>query len=307
MWIGVKRRFDSFIANLNYTDVQENEGSRHALGVINVLNKYYYGSADINNTAFFAGSWLKKTKIRPTGDIDLYFKLPISVYHRYQIRAGNKQSSLLQEVKSLLLPAYPSTDIRGDGPVVAINFKSQNVELIPVFELTSGAYFLCNTRNGGSYITADPAAEYNIISSVDSECANNLIPLIKMMKCWKRNCNVPLKSFYIELIAVEFLRQYKYRKETAFYYDWMVRDFLVFLYNKADKCVVVPGTGELISLGDNWQSQVVTAYYRAEKACEYEYLDMIKLASEQWQLIFGNQIQMEVVWTNDLKGLLMNA
>jgi len=41
------------------------------------------------------------------------------------------------------------------------------------------------------------------------------------MKCWQGYCSVPIKSFWLELLAVQFLDSWKHRGESKTYYDWM--------------------------------------------------------------------------------------
>jgi hypothetical protein len=53
---------------------------------------------------------------------------------------------------------------------------------------------------------------------------------------------------------------------------------------------VVPGTFEVISLGNAWQSRAESAYYRAVRACDHERDNRIEDAGEEWQKIFGLQI-----------------
>ena len=109
------------------------------------------------------------------------------------------------------------------------------------------------------------------------------------MKCWQGYCNVPLKSFWIELIAVEFLPSWQYSKNTTVYYDWMIRDFLAYLLSKVWGSVTVPGTLETIYLGNDWESRAKSAYERALKAVQYEQEESI-LAGYEWQKIFGTDI-----------------
>jgi len=280
MWAGVTERFRTFHRNLHLTDDQVNEGSGHHVGVCMALNRNYYGVSDLANS-FLIGSWGKHTKARPPRDIDLYFVLPYHVYQRFESLQGNKQSALLQEVKRVLQRTYPNTDLRGDGQVVVVGFYRMSVEVVPAFALLNGQYLICDTHAGGRYKTADPNAEISHIAALDKSYRNNLRPLIMMMKAWQSHCNVPMKSFWIELVADDFLRECLWSKNGYFYYDWLMRDFFAYLYNRANQYVCVPGTWELIALGDVWQSRVETAYNRAVRACDYEMKDWIYLAGEE--------------------------
>ena len=92
-------------------------------------------------------------------DVDLYFLLPVTVYNRFQTNVWNRQSALLQEVKGVPAETYPDTDMSADGQVVVVRFGSYNVEVVPAFVLTNGRYWICNTKDGGSYKETDPFAE----------------------------------------------------------------------------------------------------------------------------------------------------
>jgi hypothetical protein len=111
-----------------------------------------------------------------------------------------------------------------------------------------------------------------------------------MMKAWQEYCSVPIKSFQLELVAAEFLAQCPWRMYDSFWFDWISRDFFSYLYWKVNKWIDVPGSGESIYLGDDWQSRADSAYSRAVKACDYERDNYVMLAGEEWQKIFGQQI-----------------
>ena len=110
-----------------------------------------------------------------------------------------------------------------------------------------------------------------------------------MMKRWQAYCTVSIKSFWIELIAIDLLSEWEYRDKSTTYYDWMVRDFLKHLEGKANSTIYAPGTFEAMHLGDAWLSKARMARRRAEKACDNE-AEYPIIAGEQWQQIFGTDI-----------------
>jgi len=111
-----------------------------------------------------------------------------------------------------------------------------------------------------------------------------------MLKAWQAWCSVPIKSFHLELVASRFIAQSPWRLNSYFYFDWIIRDFFAFLYHRANDVVLVPGTFEVIALGDAWQSRTETAYWRAVKACEHERENRVTDAGDEWQKIFGIDI-----------------
>lgn len=290
MWIAVRQRFTQFHNSLALTPAQFLDGLTKRNGVVSCLNRHYYDLSSDTDNSFLIGSWGKNTATRPPRDVDVYFVLPVEVYHRLQSYAWNRQSALLQEVKDALSLTYPNTDMHGDGQVILVHFESYNVEVIPAFPLDNGQYWICDTHNGGSYKQTDPWSEVRHIDAIDKITNGNLRPLIHMLKAWQENCCIPLKSFMLELLAADFLQKSPWRLNDFFYFDWITRDFFAYLYHQVNTFVTVPGTQERIYLGNEWQSRTLMAYNRAEKACQYEKLNLVEAAGEEWQKIFGQQI-----------------
>ena len=289
-WIAVRRRFEGFHNNLELTPSQFQDGLKKRQGVVTCLNRHYYGSTSGSDNSFSIGSWAKGSAIRPPRDVDLYFVLPYQIYLRFQNHRWNRQSALLQEVKHVLSQTYSRTAMKGDGQVVLVQFDSYDIEVVPAITLTNGRYWICDTHDGGSYREADPSAEVRHIDAVDKANVGNLRPLIRMMKAWQDHCSVPIKSFQLELLAADFIRQSPWRFYDFFWFDWIIRDFFAYAYHRANSFVVVSGTLESIFLGDSWQSRVESAYYRATKACDHERENRIESAGDEWQKVFGHQI-----------------
>jgi hypothetical protein len=289
-WVAVRQRFEQFHHELSLTPLQIQDANTKRTRVVNCLNRHYYGPSPETQTSFMIGSWGKDTAVRPPRDVDMYFVLPSAVYYRFQNYVGNRQSALLQEVKNILARTYPNTDLRGDGQVILADFDSFAIEVVPAFLLTNGRYFICDTNNGGSYKETNPWAEAAHIETVHTANNGNLRPLIRMLKAWQTNCSVPIKSFHLELVAAAFIQQSPWRKNSFFWFDWIIRDFFAYLYHSAGAVLTIPGISERISLGSEWQSRAATAYGRAVKACDYERDNWVQLAGEEWQKIFGLQI-----------------
>jgi hypothetical protein len=115
-----------------------------------------------------------------------------------------------------------------------------------------------------------------------------------MLKAWQTTCFVPLKSFQLELLAADFLQQSPWRQNGFFYFDWICRDFFAYLYFRANTFVIVQDTLERIFLGEEWRNRCESAYKHASKACEYEKINRVEDAGEEWQNIFGPHIPRRV-------------
>ena len=126
---------------------------------------------------------------------------------------------------------------------------------------------------------------------MDGRTLGKATHLIKMLKAWKRECNVDIKSICLEIVAAVFVDQWEYRDRDLFWYDWMIRDFFQYMINvySAGGWTKPAGINDHIQLGDNWQTKTQSAYQRALKACEYEHNDRGYSATLEWQKIFGSQ------------------
>lgn len=287
----VNQRFNAFLSNLRLTETQIKDGQTKHKGVRACLNRAYYNSNSESANSFLVGSWGKDTQIRPPRDIDVMFVLPYEVYQRFEKVPywRNKQSELLQEVKRHLKGTYPDTALRADGQVIKVPFYTYAVEVVPSFLLQGGQYYICDTNGGGSYKRTDPTAEINAVQNSNRSSLGNTRDLIRMLKVWQEFCNVPLKSFWLELLAIEFLGTWQYCGKSTVYYDWMLRDFFRWLDKKGAgySYVIVPGTQEYIWIGNDWASKALSARWRADKACEFESNEMPWSAGAEWKKIFG--------------------
>lgn len=285
--MSVANRFEVFHGNIRLTETQRQNGADRRRSVVGALNRHYRGITSETENSMFVGSRGKYTSIRPPRDVDVLYDLPYEVYERFEGRLGNKQSQLLQEVKTVLQNAFlTTTSIKGDGPVVKVPFYTFDVELIPAFKLRDGGYWVCFTNDGGSYKRADYLAEHAAIQGSNNDTNGQTRELIRMMKKWQEHCSVPIKSFLIELIAIEFLSTWEHKGKSRIYHDYMVRDFLSYLKDKRNSFVLVPGTVEIMLLGDAWYSKAVTAHDRSVKACSLEVTDT-GAAGDEWRKIFG--------------------
>jgi Second Messenger Oligonucleotide or Dinucleotide Synthetase domain len=218
--MSVAARFTGFLSNISLTDSQVSNGNSARQSVVRVLNRHYYDLDCGLSHSQFIGSWSKHTRVRPPRDVDIQFILPYSVRTRFDQRSGNQQSQLLQEVRGILLRHFTQTAIRGDGPTVLVPLSSYLVELVPAFPRYPSGSYVCMTTGPGYYKHEDYGAQVKHISDSDRNTNGNTRDLIRMMKCWQRFCSVPLRTFLIELTAIDFLNTWGNAGKSNIYYDW---------------------------------------------------------------------------------------
>lgn len=295
---GIGAQFDRLLRSIELTSNQVDAASIRHTAIREKLEAEFPGAK-----TFIVGSYAKNTSIRPPSDLDIFLVLPRSMYEKYNSFSyyyRNAQSELLQEVKTKIQKYYPNTTMKADGQVVIVPFASSfAVEIVPAFSKISIAgysygYTICNTSNGGSWKDVDPIGEKSAVTSSNSTTKGNTVKLIKMIKCWKRECNVPLKSFCIEILCQNFLKNYQYHDNSSVYFDWIVRDFFDYLVKLGNNSlsfygisITHPTTYENLTIGKEWHSKSEMALLRSKKAIEYGE-KYPSLAKDEWKKIFGD-------------------
>lgn len=291
MNIGAK--FDRFLENIQLTDAQIADAKSKHEKVRDILKRHYYMPGYSSQTSVLIGSYGKSTACRPPTDVDILFIMPTYLFSKYNTYGTNGPSRLLQDVKEVIRASYPNTALSGDGQVVVVSFSENfRVEVAPVFKFDYSDLFTTpDTHEGGSWKSSNPTAEKNNIISCNAISDGKATHLIKMMKVWKHVCNVPIKSLVLELLSVDFVKQWMYRDKTSFFYDYLVRDFFDYLVLKKNSYVIVPGINEFINVGNEWVSKATTAVENAKVACSYEVESSESAdisANIFWKRIFGD-------------------
>ncbi|MDZ4691780.1 MAG: hypothetical protein SH849_10725 [Terricaulis sp.] len=294
VWIGVTRRFSAFDSALLITADVRADGEGKANGIVQSLNRHYFGVSDRPDSGLVVGSWGKGTAKTPTTDVDIFYKITRPIFDRFNSHQGNGQSALLQDVREGLLQTYPQSKIRGDGQVVVVDFNTLTVEVVPALPLPNGQFLIPDTNGGGSWRSSDPVAENFALQFSDDQFNANCRRLVRMIKSWCWYCSVPIKSFCIEILMTQFLLNSAWRQQSFYFYDWLTRDFFEYLIQCKGQILSAPGTYEPVILGSEWLSKAESAYSRAVKACVFEYQDQISEAGEEWQKIFGARIPVTV-------------
>jgi hypothetical protein len=289
VWNFVIPHFERFLKELELSADDCKDADGKADRVARALFAKYYPNRLIFDPSCYmkVGSYGKDTACAADTDLDMLFILPNEVYWRIDGLSGNKQSQLLQEVKNCLFGTFPRTPLRADGPIIVAPFSSYHVEVVPAFRRNDGTFLTAHTADGGSWRNSNPAEEYGLLRASDLPTQGKATHLTKMLKAWKYECNVDIKSISLEVLATAFVDQWAHRQQSLFYYDWMVRDFFAFMLQYVNGWTRIPGTSEQIQLGDGWQTKCQSAYDRALKAESYERSDYQFAAQAEWQKIFG--------------------
>lgn len=285
----MESNFKKLLENIKLTDPQKEDAKTKVKSVCDALQEKYYPTLQYDgSTKLLIGSYGKQTNIRPPKDIDLLFRMPESEFARFDGLLGNKQSQLLQEIREVLKDKFSTTEeIKAFGKVIVVNFSegTHTIELLPAWQMESGSYRIPNTENGGSWNAWNPVAELSNIDASSSETKHTR-SLIRILKCWVRFCGVPMKSFVVEILVVDYLKQ-KFNNQVNVIYPQLTLGFFEFLKTKKNSAVFSPASSSSISIGEEWFSRAESAYSRAEKAVAFEADGKFRDASLEWQKIFG--------------------
>ncbi len=188
-------------------------------------------SASVRSTRLI-GSLLRQTRIQPRAidDFDIDVVVVLGSFDRWVSgAAGISTEAAMNEVQRAVESAdrYSKLNPDQDHPTVTFDYTSKiKVELVPAYtddislesngapRASKGRAFWIPARNG-SWELADYLYDAKYISIVNGDCNGLLIPTIKMLKAVKRWHFPAMKSWHLELIAVDLmpqiLREYQQR------------------------------------------------------------------------------------------------
>jgi len=286
-------RFGRLLSDLALTEDERALGVRAHRAARATLQAHYYGHLSIQDHSRLIGAWSKGTEIRPSRGIDLLFVLPKGMREREWPSADNVPRQILLDVKQVLEGAHGQVRPRPDGRAMAVSIDNQIVELRAAFAQPGGRFLVCDATGEGRFVTADPSLEEANVRHADSRTHGNARDLIRMVKCWRDFRSVPLRSFWIELLAIDFLERWPRAGDETSFYDWMIRDFFTFLMNESGRALAVPGSDEIMPIGAEWLGAARTAHTHAAKACDCESEGLNADAWWEWEKIFGERIPLE--------------
>ena len=289
--MGIADWFSTFCDNIQ---VQNGATiSRRYKAITKRLNTDFWATTSDTSHSIYVGSYGRNTATHGTSDVDMIFRLPYSIYEQYDRYSGNGQSALLQAVRTSVKKTYSVTNIGADGQVILIPFDDGiTFELVPAFANKDDSYTFPDSNGGGSWKTTNPKPEIAAIRTRNTVCNNNLVPLCRMMRCWKKEWGVPIGGLLIDTLAYQFIADWEYRDKSYLYYDYMCRDFLDFMACQPAEQEYwrAPGSGQWVYAGKGqFQYRAKRCYNLARQAIEHETATPKREASakQTWRQIFG--------------------
>lgn len=127
--------------------------------IVKKLNHPYYEIDSDSDHLYTVGSVGRNTAISNISDYDIIFDLPHETFLKFNSYNNNGQSCLLQEVKNVIKETYPSTDIKGDGQVIVVQFIDYKIEVVPGFKESDDRFKYPDSNDGGHWKYTDPIPE----------------------------------------------------------------------------------------------------------------------------------------------------
>jgi hypothetical protein len=275
--------FREFVANLA-VDNAEQISLRYG-EITGALNKEFRDTESKTANNLQVGSYGRWTAIKGISDLDMLYIVPATLWDGYNSDGG--QSRLLTRAKDAIKSRYPRTEVYVDRLVVRVLYHDFHVEVQPVFEQSDGSFKYPDTYNGGSWKITKPRDEIRAISEFNEQKNKNIRRLCKMARAWKNKHGVGIGGLLIDTLAHNFLKSVTdYDEKSFLYYDWMSRDFFLYLSNlpKQDYFAAL-GSGQRVRVKDAFQGKAKIAHELSLKAIEEK--DETKQC-EKWRKVFGS-------------------
>lgn len=156
--------------------------------------------ADASPTIRYGGSYAKGTMNRDTYDLDL-----TCYFHRDDSEAGNTLKDIYENVESALETKYrieqkPSA-VRLHDCEVGTDF---HIDVVPGrFVDDAGDVFLYQTSGEKGRLKT------NLDTHIAHVKNSGVVPVVRLLKLWAARHNVSVKTFALELLAIDLLRRNK--------------------------------------------------------------------------------------------------
>lgn len=162
---------------------------------------------------FLTGSYARNTIIRPTGDTkfdaDFFWAFSNDDFGDFEL------PMLLETVKEALeeIRDYDS-DIIGvseQNRSIAVEYEGDfQIDVVPSIQVRRDELYKIFDKQTRQPVESNPKLHGSILTdanaSTESGSVRRLVPIIKLLKSWKRDKCDYLKSFHMELLAVEILK-----------------------------------------------------------------------------------------------------
>ncbi len=152
--------------------------------------------------SFLTGSYARHTAIAPLKDIDVF--VVIDQEDRRDLFDGTAWRCI-NAVRAATKDALPrlAQEPRLQKRSVGVGFATAGlrVELVPAFTTGQEGVFRIADRHAERWILSAPQIHAAISTEANHRSGGLLKPVIKLLKAWKRQHDLPIKSFHLEVMC----------------------------------------------------------------------------------------------------------
>lgn len=163
---------------------------------------------------FLTGSYARNTIIRPKDDekfdIDFFLAFSKEDYGESELADLLKiVKAALDEIKSedLDIEAIDDKQRHSIGVIYKDNFQ---IDVVPVVQIEKDKLYKIFDKRTQTTVNSNPKLHGKNLTTANDATASNsikrLVPIVKMLKFWRRAKCDYVKSFHLELLAVETLK-----------------------------------------------------------------------------------------------------
>lgn len=198
-----QEQFDKYLSDyLNLTKEDIKKVQVHIELREKLETKLEFKGKDDNETySFLTGSYSRNTAIRPPQDVDFFIVLNEKKYDDL------KPSELLNLLEKTLKDILPEKTIFQQTHSVTIEYDEEfSIDVIPAFEINNELYKIPHVSdNGDIWLESNPKIHGEKLTKANDTVNGLLVPIVKLLKAWKRDkCNY-VKSFHLELLEIEII------------------------------------------------------------------------------------------------------
>jgi len=201
--MAIQEQFDKHLSDyLNLTKEDIKKVQVHIELREKLETKLEFKGKDDNETySFLTGSYSRNTAIRPPQDVDFFIVLN---ERKYGDLEPSELLNLLEKTLKDILPE--KTKIQQTHSVTIEYDEEFGIDVIPAFEINSDLYKIPHVSDDSDlWLESNPKIHKEKLTNVNNTVNGLLVPIVKLLKAWKRDKCSYVKSFHLELLAIEII------------------------------------------------------------------------------------------------------
>lgn len=246
---------------------------------------------------FLTGSYRRHTIIKPKKEGGMF---DVDVFLAFDKKEYDAKE--LKELRGLVATAL--TEIKKENPSFGINNINDTqrrsvcveygnnffIDVVPSIEIEKDKLYKIFDQKTLEPVKSNPKLHAQLLTDANEFTGGKLVPIIKILKSWKREKCDYMKSFHLELLAVELLGGEK----TLFYTDGIVKFFSEASTKLKTACLKDPANNDYCIDAyldtDGTRSQLLNLIdverRYANDAMQYERNGDNESALKEWRKIF---------------------